>query len=63
MTAGRHILGRYAIAACRLGAAMVLKLVLVGDGVRRFPPRLGQPNDGERDHGNVGLEGINHHKR
>ncbi len=41
MTTRRRLFGRYAIAACRPGAAVVLQLVLVGDGVCRFPPRLG----------------------
>ncbi len=41
MTARRRLLGRYAVAACRLRAAMVLRLVPVGDGVCRFPPGLG----------------------
>ena len=62
MTTRRRFFGRYAIAACRPGAAMVLQLVRVGDGVCRFPPGLGQPNDGERDHANGELERINHCK-
>ena len=41
MTAQRRLLGRYAVVACMLGTAMVLHLVLVGDGVCRFPPGLG----------------------
>ena len=41
MTAQRRLLGRYAVAACVLGTAMVLRLVPVGDGVCRFPPGLG----------------------
>ena len=41
MTPGRRLFGRYAIAARRPRAAMVLQLVPVGDGVCRFPPRLG----------------------
>ncbi len=41
MTTRRRLFGRYAIAARRPGAAMVLQLVPVGDGVCRFPPRLG----------------------
>ncbi len=41
MTPRRRLFGRYAIAARRPGAAMVLQLVLVGDGVCRFPPGLG----------------------
>ncbi len=36
MTAPRRLLGRYAV-----GAAMVLHLVPVRDGVCRFPPGLG----------------------
>ncbi len=60
MTAQWRLFGRYAIAACTASGAMVLQLVPVGDRVCRFPPRLGQPNDGERDHANVELERINH---
>ncbi len=41
MTPRRRLFGRYAVAACRLGGMMVLQLVLVGDGVCRFPPRRG----------------------
>ncbi len=41
VTTRRRLFGRYAIAACRPGAAMVLQLVRVGDGVCRFPPGLG----------------------
>ncbi len=41
MTTRRHLFVCYAISTCRLGGAMVLQLVPVGDGVCRFPPRLG----------------------
>ncbi len=41
MTTSRRFFGRYAIAARRPGVAMVLQLVPVGEGVCRFPPRLG----------------------
>ena len=41
MTAQRRLLGRYTVAACVLGTAMVLRLVPVGDGVCHFPPGLG----------------------
>ena len=41
MTPRRRLFGRYAIAARRPGATMVLQLVLVRDGVCRFPTGLG----------------------
>ena len=41
MTARRLLFVCYTISACWLGGMMVLQLVLVGDGVCRFPPRLG----------------------
>ena len=41
MTTRRRLILCYTISACRLGGMMVLQLVLVGDGVCRFPPRLG----------------------
>ncbi len=41
MTTRRRLFGRYAIVARRPGAAMVLQLVPMRDGVCSFPPRLG----------------------
>ncbi len=41
MTTRRRLFFCYTISACRLGGMMVLQLVLVGDGVCRFPPGLG----------------------
>ena len=40
MTAQRRLFGRYAITGCSPGAAMVLQLVPVRDGMCRFPPGL-----------------------
>ncbi len=62
MTARRRLCGRYAIAARRPGTAMVLQLVFVGEGMRRFPPGLGQANDDERDGTKERLERVNHRK-
>ena len=41
MTTRWRLFGRYAIAACRPGAAMALQRVRVDDGVCRLPPGLG----------------------
>ena len=41
MTIRRSLFACYTISACWLFGMMVLQLVLVGNGVRRFPPWLG----------------------